>query len=298
MRNRFIAIVSLILAGCAAPDDRSALPAAAASTAKELARAAAYHSITPRSVTYRTIGGRPLAAHIFSPEETSQNGAAILLFHGGGYFTGDPRSTFPEARAFASAGYTAIAIQYRLADDENTPLEALSDACHALRWVRDSDDLQRVDGNKVALYGVSAGSHLAANLVTHGCGEPVAPPIALLLNSSSIEVMSFADRFEQLTHGRAKAEDHSPLHNMTAAVPPVAIAQGVEDRLAPIAFPERFCQRQIGFGGRCELLRFPDRGHLMSRNLEQQTPGAGFDPDLDDLAESYAFFIAFLDQEL
>lgn len=253
---------------------------------------------TPERMIYRQVGDETLSAYVFEPDAAISSDTAILLFHGGGYFTGSPQSTFMAANAFSSAGITSISIQYRLADDSNTPIEALSDACHALQWVRSDERFNHIDDAKIALFGISAGAHLAANLVTHGCETPVAAPSALLLSSASVEVMSFADRFQTLLHDKAEPVAHSPLHNMDAALPPVAMAHGEMDRLAPITTVEEFCARQIELSGKCELRRYPDRGHLMSRNLDQQIPGPGFDPDLSDLAESFAFFIEFLEQNI
>ncbi|WP_265562460.1 alpha/beta hydrolase [Sphingomicrobium arenosum] len=286
-------ILSAFLTGCTTTStDRVVEQDSAASS---IARSVAAQN-APERLIYRQFGDETLSAFVFEPDATRTSDEAVLLFHGGGYFTGGPQSTFMAAKAFASVGITAVSIQYRLADDINTPIEALSDACHALRWVRTDEQFSHIDDAKVALFGVSAGAHLAANLVTHGCESPVAPPSALLLSSASIEVMSFADRFRSLLHNRAEPEAHSPLHNMETALPPVAMAHGEMDGLAPISTVEEFCARQIELGGKCELRRFPERGHLMSRNLDQQIPGPSFDPDPSDLAESFAFFIDFLEQ--
>ncbi|MWV26420.1 alpha/beta hydrolase [Aurantiacibacter rhizosphaerae] len=286
-------ILSFVLTGCASTgaDNVAERDSATVSTSESAAGQAA-----PERLIYRRLDNETLSAFVFEPDATEATDTAILLFHGGGYFTGSPQSTFMAANAFASAGITAISIQYRLADENNTPIEALSDACHALQWVRGDKRFNHIDDQKIALFGISAGAHLAANLVTHGCENPVAPPSALLLNSASVEVMSFADRFRSLLHDKAEPQAHSPLHNMISALPPTAMAHGEMDRLAPIPTVEEFCARQINLGGKCELMRFPARGHLMSRNLEQQIPGPGFDPDLSDLAESHDFFIRFLEE--
>lgn len=288
-------ILSAFLTGCTTTgtDSFAEQDGAASSIAGSVAAQGA-----PERMIYRQFGDETLSAFVFEPDATRASDKAVLLFHGGGYFTGSPQSTFMAAKAFASAGITAVSIQYRLADDKNTPIEALSDACHALRWVRTDKQFNHIDDAKVALFGVSAGAHLAANLVTHGCESPVAPPSALLLSSASVEVMSFGDRFRSLLHNRAEPEAHSPLHNMETALPPVAMAHGEMDRLAPISTVEAFCVRQTKLGGKCELRRYPERGHLMSRNLNQQIPGPGFDPDLSDLAKSFAFFIEFLEQNI
>lgn len=61
---------------------------------------------------------------------------AILLFHGGGWVAGEPDWVFASARRFADQGMVAVSVQYRLASRQVTPIDALSDVCHAFRWVR------------------------------------------------------------------------------------------------------------------------------------------------------------------
>lgn len=295
MKKSFALVPSAILISCASPSADLVVEGGEATAKSPLAFA---EKIEPMHHVYRRIGDETLSAFVFEPHPSNARDTAIVLFHGGGYFTGAPQSTFMAANSFASAGITSISIQYRLADESNTPLEALSDACHALRWVRREQRFDHIDDKKVALYGVSAGAHLAANLITHGCEIAVEAPSALLLSSASVEVMSIADRFKALLQNRADPEAHSPLHNLETALPPTAIAHGELDSVVPISTAAKFCARQVALGGKCELKRFPGRGHLMSRNLDQQTPGPGFDPDMSDISESVAFFINFLEENI
>lgn len=243
--------------------------------------------------TYRTIGDRDLSAYVFEPEHPRSAETVILLFHGGGYFTGTPKSTFEAARTFSRAGAIAVAIEYRLSDGEHTPLDALSDACAAIEWVRNLPIAPEREP-EIALYGVSAGAHLAANTVTHGCGKRREPAAALLLSSPGIDVLKHASRFARLLKGQGLVEDHAPLEMMTAALPPLAIVHGEEDRIDPISTSRRLCGKQRGFGGVCKLLPVPGRGHLLSRNLDRQIPGPGFDPDPEAHARALAFFTDFL----
>ena len=55
---------------------------------------------------YREISGQALEIHVFLPERTEGDppAAAVLLFHGGGWFVGKPEWTYSEAGMFASMG--------------------------------------------------------------------------------------------------------------------------------------------------------------------------------------------------
>lgn len=252
----------------------------------------------PETRVYRHTDHGALQAHVFDPAPHARTDAAILLFHGGGYFTGSPAATFDTARAFADAGFTSVAVEYRLSNDRITPLEALADACAALDWVRSDPRFAGLDRSKVILYGVSAGAHLAVNSITHGCRPDRPPPAALLLFSPGLDVLGHAPRFAAQLRGRADPRAHAPLETMAAALPPIAIVHGAADAIDPIETSQRLCRLQRQFGGVCRLDAVPGRGHLLSRSLDRQVPGPGFVPDREAARRADAFFIRFLREQV
>ena len=71
-----------------------------------------------------------------------------------------------EARwKLASAGYVVIAINYRLSPDNKFPAQ-IHDCKQAVRWTRYKADKLRVDPDRIAVFGYSAGGHLGAMLGT------------------------------------------------------------------------------------------------------------------------------------
>jgi acetyl esterase/lipase len=86
----------------------------------------------------------------------------LVYFHGGGLVMGSNHSFEPLARELASAsGATVVAVDYRLAPDSPPPAQ-FDDAYAATEWVsRNARDL-RVDSDRVAVVGDSAGGSLAA----------------------------------------------------------------------------------------------------------------------------------------
>ena len=170
----------------------------------------------PQVQTYREVDGQTLAAHVFAPADNDGETArpAILLFHGGGWSVSSPTWTFSAARRFAGHGMVAIAVQYRLADDQTTPIDALADVCAAFRWARSQATSLNLDTDRVVGYGVSAGGHLVSSTVTVGCpavweGAPAAEPNALLLWSPALD-MARDGWFERKLLGRVPALDYSP----------------------------------------------------------------------------------------
>ena len=235
----------------------------------------------PSSHIYREVDGQSLKAYVFPPSTPGQApAAAILLFHGGGWSMGGADWTFDRARRFARMGMVSISIEYRLSEGTITPIEALSDVCHAFQWVRKNHRRLRVEAGKVAGYGVSAGGHLVAAAATLGCGTDQGRfanggPDMLILWSPALDLSG--DRwFGKLLQGRAQPADYSPVDLVRAQAPPTSIVQGEADTLTPASGARRFCEKVEATGARCDLNLYPGLGHLLTRNLQNQEDD--FDP--------------------
>jgi acetyl esterase len=234
----------------------------------------------PARQVYREVDGHSLNAYVFSPA-ASRPAPAVLLFHGGGWVSGEAAWTFEAARSFQRLGLVALAIEYRLAEGKVTPIEQLADTCAAFHWVRQHAAFLGVDASKVAGYGVSAGGHLVAAAATLGCGVREGQfanggPDAMLLLSPAVDA---ADDgwFTKLLQGRAAARDYSPVDHIPARLAPTVVAQGTEDTMTPVAGARRFCAEAAAKGNRCDLHVYPGVGHLLTRNLKEQE--RDFDPD-------------------
>ncbi len=246
----------------------------------------------PKLMTYRQVEGRQLKAHVFAPEAQA-SGAAVLLFHGGGWSMGEPAWTYAAARRFADLGLTAMAVEYRLTDENVTPADALADTCAAFAWVRQQAEALGIDAHRVAGYGVSAGGHLVAAAATVGCTEAGAAgrPNVLLLWSPAIDVST--DRwFDRQLQGTAVAVDYSPAQHVGPETPPTSIVNGDRDTLTPLSGSETYCEQLRGFGVRCDLHVYKGVGHLLTRNLANQE--RDFDPDPAAVADGIAQLAAFL----
>ena len=92
----------------------------------------------------------------------------VANFHAGGFAFGD-KSEIP-ARAGAAlldAGYAVVGVGYRLSDEATFPAAVL-DARAAVRFLRANADAYRLDPDRIAAFGQSAGGNLAAMLGTTG----------------------------------------------------------------------------------------------------------------------------------
>ena len=102
----------------------------------------------------------------------------IILIHGGGFTSGSRTNAtmVPLATSYASRGYVSVSIDYRLVGDD-PPTEDLTrcpenpvcvasaaarvDASRAVEWMRANAAAYRIDPNRIAIGGYSAGARTA-----------------------------------------------------------------------------------------------------------------------------------------
>ncbi len=227
----------------------------------------------PEIRIYKTVGTAKLTAHVFRP---TANGPeirrpAIALFHGGGWVAGSPEWVYDAAKRYASMGAVAIAVEYRLSDQKTiTPLDAVLDAHDVIVWMRANAGDLGIDPDRIAVYGVSAGGHLAASLTAS------AAPNAMVLISPAV-ALAHDGWFQKILLGRATASEISPDEHVDKVLPPTAIFIGRADTLTPLSGVTRYCDRIKEQGGVCELHVYDGVGHLFTRKLDHQEDD--FDPD-------------------
>jgi len=265
-----------------------ALAAAAASAAQDEA--------APPSYVYREVGNRPLRAFVSLPDDASPRRAAILLFHGGGWKIGEPAWTFERAKQFAAKGLVAMSIEYRLSNDGLSPIDAVEDACSAFAWARDQADRFGIDVRRVAGYGVSAGGHLVASaaMLPSVKERPIAGrerPNALLLFSPALN-MARDEYFRGLMAGHGKPGSYSPAEFVRRDLPPTLVIQGEKDSVVRTDHARAFCAAAEMAGARCSIKVYPNVGHLLTRNLADQSKD--FDSDPAGLADARKREDAFL----
>ncbi|HEY1463479.1 MAG TPA: alpha/beta hydrolase [Terriglobales bacterium] len=223
---------------------------------------------------------------------------AIILLHGGGWAGGSPEWVYDDAKHYAGLGMVAIAGQYRLSDQKAiTPLEAMSDVRDLIRWVRENAADLSVDPHRVAVYGYSAGGHLAASAAVFSHDEESKTscvPNALLLLSPAASIVD--DHWPQILLGtRANVKDISPAENIKQKLPPIIILEGAVDTETPLPAVQRFCDAAKKAGGTCEMHVYPGVGHILTRNLDPQAQEQGpFDPDPKAMTDAHTKEDAFL----
>lgn len=111
--------------------------------------------------TYKTVGTLPIRADVYRlPGDEIR--PVIVFIHGGGLITGNRGGPYPEQRKrYLDAGFVIVSIDYRLAP-ETKLAGIMEDVRDAIQWVREKGpDLFRIDPNRLAVVGQSAGGYLA-----------------------------------------------------------------------------------------------------------------------------------------
>ena len=97
---------------------------------------------------------------------------AIVVCPGGGYGMCSKREAEIIAMQFTAAGYHAFVLNYAVAPANHYP-EPQKNLSDAISLVRENAEEWRVDKDKIAVIGFSAGGHLAASVTTMWNKEPL-----------------------------------------------------------------------------------------------------------------------------
>jgi len=123
-------------------------------------------TITP-DIVYSTLPGyRPMLLDVYAPAGKGPR-PLILFVHGGSWTMGSKRATghfsdFPGLlAALAKRGYTVASVDYRLSSEAKFPA-SVQDVKAAIRFLRANAGKYGIDKDRVAVWGASAGAHLAA----------------------------------------------------------------------------------------------------------------------------------------
>ncbi|WAP58424.1 alpha/beta hydrolase [Streptomyces sp. S465] len=116
--------------------------------------------------TTAAVDGREIPVRIYRPAAPGSGPLPVtVFFHGGGWVFGDLDSQDQIARIMTNrSGTIVVSVDYRLAPEHRFPA-ALDDAYAALTWVAANAGGFGGDGERIAVFGESAGGNLAAAVV-------------------------------------------------------------------------------------------------------------------------------------
>jgi acetyl esterase/lipase len=254
--------------------------------------------VTRYNVRYAIIGGfRPLELDLYLPEG---NGPfpVVVWVHGGGYTGGSRRDFTPWLEKAGlieqvlAAGIAFVSVDYRLGYESVFPA-AIHDLNSALRWLARHASLLKLDSNRFALFGESAGGHLASlTALTQGDkffagtnGVPAGEHFAVKAlvdwyGASDLNTIvrpmdgtdaSLPDLFryppEYFNLGAERWQDSqlrglaSPVNHVSASMPPTLRVHGTVDGMVPFSQSVEFHDAALLAGGRCELISVEGGDH-------------------------------------
>lgn len=236
--------------------------------AEKMKKAEALLRTEARDYIYKQVGRKTLHLFVF-PAERKTEGLpvpAIVFFHGGAWKSGTPAKHAFECKYLAERGMTAITVQYRLtADGASTPFDSVEDARSAMRFIRRSAGEWKIDPNRIAAGGGSAGGHLAA--CTALLTGPDAKSDDLSISPAAAALVLFCPVIDLTRKGYrngntmlgARAMELSPAQHVKPGAPPTLILAGAKDGSIPLAALEQFREAMVKSGTRCKIVAY-ERG--------------------------------------
>lgn len=227
-----------------------------------------------KDVEFAKPGGFSLTLDAFVPEGAGPFSACILV-HGGGFTKGDKTSFIkPLFQPLAKAGFAWFTINYRLAPDHRWPACA-EDVASAIRWVKAHAAEYKVNVNRIALIGESAGGHLVSWTGTRSDPDlklaavvpfyaphdlaiqvrkrnELGPGIGGLLGMTEINDAAW-DAVRRI----------SPSTFVHPGMPPCLLIHGDHDDKVPYEQSVLFQKQMIAEGNVCDLITIPGGGHGM-----------------------------------
>ncbi|MER8187606.1 alpha/beta hydrolase [Kitasatospora sp. NPDC094015] len=253
----------------------------------------------------RSFGYRPRLLDVYVPARPGPV-PAVVWIHGGGWMDGDrryPPPTVPAELLFGSlldAGLAVVTIDYRHSLEAPFPAQ-LHDVKATIRYVRHFADALGIDGERIGVFGESAGGHLTAMAALtdpgteggrlegtegvptgstavrcavdwYGVSDIVAAAAGLpaLTGAAAVaapELPGVGDPYTALL-GASPADRPdlaaaaSPVSHVPAVVPPFLLVHGTEDSLVPYSQSERLAEHLTAHGGSVELVPVLEADHI------------------------------------
>jgi acetyl esterase len=127
------------------------------------------------------VSGGTIRVRIYTPKNATGSMPGIVYYQGGGWVIANLNTYDPSARALSEqTGAVVVSVQYRKAPEFKFPT-AHNDAFAAYRWVRDNASTLKINAQRIAVAGESAGGNLAAAVCMMAKTASVPLPVHQLL---------------------------------------------------------------------------------------------------------------------
>ncbi|MDD2269636.1 MAG: alpha/beta hydrolase [Eubacteriales bacterium] len=217
---------------------------------------------------------------------------AVLVFGGGGYEYVSDREVEPIVNLYLAAGYNAFALRYSVAKKAAGGKPVL-DAAQALYTIRKNAAEWHIDPEKIAVWGASAGGHLAATISTVWHREELYKTLDIPFGSAKVNAAilaypvisgitsphqrTFCNIVGKETPSKEELEFYSCELNVTENTPPTFIWHTMPDSCVKVenslVYANALSNQNIPY----ELHIFPMGEHGISRATTETSPNPSYD---------------------
>lgn len=215
----------------------------------------------------------PLYGDLYLPNvDASQNLSlpVVLLVHGGGWSENDNRYQMIKlAQSIVKQGFAVFSITYRLAPEYVFPAQ-VDDVLEAVNWLNNNAKNYQFDMQRTAIFGYSAGGHLAELATIRSKEMPEAVKIRAVVAGGTPHFVRLDPDFplvqQLLGHSWQDDVDRyraaTPVDSVTKDFPPVFIYHGEKDNLVPWPHVEKWVARLQQLGIEHTIHWVKGRGHI------------------------------------
>ena len=176
------------------------------------------------NINYKKLSNRNLSIDAFI-NAASTKLPAIVIFHGGGWKSGNKEMQNPMAQKLANLGFQTFTVEYRLSDEAKYPA-AILDGIDAIRFIKENSKKFNINKKKIVILGCSSGAQMATLI-----GEQYPNEIAAIINIDGV----LAFHHPESSEGNSAAfwlggtynevpkiwEEASPLSHVSKKSPPI-----------------------------------------------------------------------------
>jgi len=215
---------------------------------------------------------------LFLPEGRNENTGMVIVIHGGGWVSGEKEYVDYYARRFADYGYAAVSMNYRLANDSVNYHDMLNDIDSMIGCISRNSGQWGIRGGQVALFGYSAGGHLALLYsYSRDKGRNVRSVISLAgptdLQDSLLwqtpgmykEIGLMAGTTSPVTWTEA-----NPVHFLSSTNPATLLIHGTNDSVVPVSQSLKLKELLEATNANVNLLLLEDESHVYSTEATKQ----------------------------
>jgi len=180
----------------------------------------------------------------------------------------------PLFEPLSKAGFAWFSINYRLAPKHHFPAP-VEDVESAIRWVKAHARQYRVDPQRIALTGESAGAHLVAMVAVQAKPDTQVAAVVPFYGPFDLEGLARSksnERAAQAVLGLVGATQlneeayqllrkASPMNYVHQGMPPFLLIHGTADTIVPHEQSVKLCEKIKSVGGACELLSVEGADH-------------------------------------